>query len=73
MGVLSPEECLVPVVDIVSLRAMCASLLPFAALKISIGKSATPIVMLLIVPSKAEAPPEIGSQGPSSVSYSFGR
>lgn len=43
------------------------------ALKISIGKSATPMPRLAIVPSKADAPPEIGSQGPSSVSYSLGR
>lgn len=48
--------------------------LPFlTALKISIGKSATPMVKLANVPIKAEAPPDIGSQGPSSVSYSFGR
>jgi len=47
---------------------------PFlTALKISIGKSATPMVKLAIVPINAEAPPDIGSQGPSSVSYSFGR
>jgi len=47
---------------------------PFlTALKISMGKSATPMVKLAIVPISAEAPPDIGSQGPSSVSYSIGR
>jgi len=44
--------------------------LDLKALKISRGKSATPIVKLAIVPNSAEAPPEMGSQGPSSVSYS---
>lgn len=39
----------------------------------STGKSATPIDRLAIVPKSAEAPPEIGSQGPLSVSYSRGR
>lgn len=43
------------------------------ALKISTGKSATPMVRLAIVPRSADAPPEIGSHGPSSVSYSRGR
>ena len=43
------------------------------ALNISIGKSATPIIILPIVPSSADAPPEMGSHGPSSVSYSRGR
>ena len=43
------------------------------ALKISIGKSATPMPRLAMVPSRADAPPEMGSQGPSSVSYSRGR
>lgn len=43
------------------------------ALNISTGKSATPIVRLANVPMSAEAPPEIGSHGPSSVSYSRGR
>lgn len=43
------------------------------ALSNSTGKSATPIDRLAIVPKSAEAPPEIGSQGPSSVSYSRGR
>lgn len=39
----------------------------------STGKSATPIDRLAIVPKSAEAPPEMGSQGPLSVSYSRGR
>lgn len=47
--------------------------LDLMALKISTGKSAKPIVRLPMVPSNAEAPPEIGSQGPSSESYSMGR
>jgi hypothetical protein len=53
-----------------SFRLLCLCL---ACLKISIGKSAIPIVRLAMVPSNAEAPPEIGSHGPSSVSYSRGR
>lgn len=47
--------------------------LPLNALNISTGKSATPMVRLAKVPNRAEAPPEIGSHGPSSVSYSRGR
>lgn len=47
--------------------------LPRNALNISTGKSATPIVRLARVPKRAEAPPEMGSHGPSSVSYSRGR
>lgn len=47
--------------------------LDLKALNTSTGKSATPIVKLAIVPRSAEAPPEIGSQGPSSVSYSRAR
>jgi hypothetical protein len=43
------------------------------ALKISTGKSAIPIERLAIVPNKADAPPVMGSHGPSSVSYSRGR
>jgi hypothetical protein len=43
------------------------------ALKTSTGKSAKPIARLLMVPISAEAPPEIGSHGPSSESYSTGR
>lgn len=43
------------------------------ARRISTGKSATPIMRLPMVPSRADAPPEIGSQGPSSESYSLGR
>lgn len=39
----------------------------------SIGKSATPIIILPMVPMIADAPPVIGSHGPSSVSYSRGR
>lgn len=38
----------------------------FMALKISTGKSAKPIARLPRVPISAEAPPEIGSHGPSS-------
>lgn len=45
----------------------------FNAFRISTGKSATPIIRLLIVPINADAPPVIGSQGPSSASYSRGR
>lgn len=45
----------------------------FIAFKISTGKSAKPIMRLPNVPSSADAPPEIGSQGPSSASYSRGR
>src|SRR5947209_4992009 len=55
----------------------CASQASFedflSARTISTGKSAMPIVKLPIVPSNAAAPPEIGSHGPSSVSYSRGR
>lgn len=40
------------------------------ALKNSTGKSATPMLRLAIVPNSAEAPPDIGSHGPPSVSYS---
>lgn len=47
--------------------------LTFIALKISTGKSAHPIMRLPKVPSIADAPPDMGSQGPSSVSYSRGR
>jgi hypothetical protein len=43
------------------------------SLTISTGKSATPIIRLPMVPSRADAPPEMGSQGPSSTSYSLGR
>lgn len=58
-----------------------AAVLPVAAdvglglktLSNSTGKSATPMDRLAIVPKSAEAPPEIGSQGPLSVSYSRGR
>lgn len=39
----------------------------------STGKSATPMVKLVIVPASADAPPDIGSQGPESVSYLRGR
>jgi hypothetical protein len=39
----------------------------FKALNISTGKSATPIVKLASVPKRAEAPPEKGPHGPSSV------
>lgn len=45
----------------------------FKSLRVSIGKSATPIIICVAVPIRAVAPPEIGSQGPSSVSYSRGR
>lgn len=44
-----------------------------SALSVSIGRSAMPIIMLPRVPIRAPAPPVIGSQGPSSVSYSRGR
>ena len=47
--------------------------LDLRALTISTGKSANPIMRLPMVPRSAEAPPEIGSQGPSSESYSLGR
>ena len=43
------------------------------ARNISTGKSANPIMRLPIVPRSAEAPPDIGSHGPSSESYSRGR
>lgn len=76
-GVSSPELCrsapfvLVELVlGIVSARFMLVFL---TALNISMGKSATPMPRLAMVPNNADAPPEIGSQGPSSVSYSRGR
>lgn len=43
------------------------------ALNISTGKSANPIIRLPRVPRSAEAPPDMGSHGPSSESYSRGR
>lgn len=45
----------------------------FNALSVELGMSAMPIAMLPIVPTSAAAPPEIGSIGPSSRSYSQGR
>lgn len=73
-GVSSPElglsDDFVLAALIVSARLVFVFL---TALKISIGKSATPIPRLAMVPSRADAPPEIGSHGPSSVSYSRGR
>ena len=42
-------------------------------LRVSAGKSAMPIIIVVMVPIIAEAPPVTGSQGPSSVSYSRGR
>lgn len=50
-----------------------SSCLDLRALDMSTGVSANPIIILAIVPSRAEAPPEMGSQGPSSGSYSRGR
>ena len=44
-----------------------------SALNISTGKSANPIIRLPRVPRSAEAPPDMGSHGPSSESYSRGR
>jgi hypothetical protein len=45
----------------------------FRSFKVSMGKSATPIIIWVAVPMIAVAPPEIGSQGPSSASYSRDR
>ena len=45
----------------------------FSKCSTSIGKSATPIIKLPIVPRRADVAPLIGSQGPSSESYSLGR
>jgi len=56
-----------------SLLSLKVSCLFRTFLKISIGKSATPMERLAMVPRRADAPPEIGSHGPSSVSYSRGR
>lgn len=50
-----------------------SDVLAFSAFRISTGKSTAPIMRLPMVPSNADAPPEIGSQGPSSISYSRGR
>lgn len=47
--------------------------LTFKARIIPVGIDAAPITRLAKVPRRAEAPPEIGSHGPSSRSYSFGR
>jgi len=47
--------------------------LTFKARMIPVGIAAAPIIRLAKVPRRAEAPPEIGSHGPSSRSYSFGR
>jgi hypothetical protein len=44
-----------------------------SSLRVSIGKSATPIIICVAVPTIAVAPPVMGSHGPSSVSYSRGR
>lgn len=44
-----------------------------SSLRVSMGKSATPIIICVAVPTRADAAPERGSQGPSSVSYSRGR
>lgn len=51
----------------------CGECLMCSALSISMGRSATPIIMLPTVPMIAEVAPVMGSQGPSSVSYSRGR
>lgn len=44
-----------------------------SARSISVGRSATPIIMLPTVPMIAEVAPVMGSHGPSSASYSRGR
>ena len=64
-GVVSPL-----LFSLFSLKVSCLFL---TFLKISIGKSATPMVRLAMVPNRADAPPDIGSHGPSSVSYSRDR
>lgn len=69
VGVRLPELEL----SFASFASFIVSVRFFMVLKISIGKSATPIVRLATVPNNADAPPEMGSQGPSSVSYSRGR
>ena len=64
------EECW----DFLSLiAALTASGWILSAFKVSIGKSATPKSMLPMVLMIAPPPPVMGSQGPSSISYSFGR
>lgn len=45
----------------------------FKARRIPLGIAATPITRLPKVPIRAEAPPDMGSHGPSSRSYSLGR
>ena len=47
--------------------------LTFKAFNTSTGISAKPIIMLPMVPRRAAVAPDIGSQGPSSESYSRGR
>ena len=75
---LSEEVCAEGAVGVfVPLRFLsCISFSsPWAVLKdfkISTGKSAIPMERFPKVPIRAAAPPEIGSQGPSSVSYSRG-
>jgi hypothetical protein len=44
-----------------------------SAFKVAIGKSATPIMVVVSVSRTADAPPLIGSVGPISTSYSRGR
>ena len=76
VGVVSPRAGAGVVVDVEGMDDMpLPELLDDfdSTLTTSMGRSATPIIILLMVPTSADAPPEIGSQGPSSLSYSFER
>lgn len=72
-GVLEPELVFVVALSLADSFLKESWCFCLTDLNSSIGKSAIPIERLAIVPNKAEAPPEIGSHAPSSVSYSRGR